>query len=74
MKDNIKTAEEILNKWHKPLNKIGDIASIQLTEAMKEYAEQFIDLASEESVSHYLHEETENKVKEAILDLKQLIK
>lgn len=76
MENNIKTAEEILNKWYKPLNKIGDIASIQLTEAMKEYAVQFIDLAAEEfniDIDNWYDQNIEIN-KESILKVKQLIK
>lgn len=74
----IKSAEEILNKWYKPLDKIGDIAFIQLTEAMKEYAEQFIDLASEEATSDYACNNWnchgEGVDKESILKIKKQIK
>lgn len=72
----IKSAEEILNKWYKPLNKIGDIASIQLTEAMKEYAGQFIDLTYEKGLSDGRRKSGgwEVNQKKSILSLKQLIK
>lgn len=77
MRDDIKTAEDILNKWYKPLNKIGDIASIQLIEAMKEYAKQFIDLAAEEAqaviINGWLGEDYVVD-KESILEIKELIK
>ena len=74
MSNKIKTAEELINKWHRPLNKLGDIASIQLIEAMKEYAEQFIDLAAKEAT---ITEESRYYIvvdKESILKVKQLIK
>lgn len=75
MKDNIKTADEILNKWYKPLSKIGDIASIQLTEAMKEYAEQFIDLAAENfNDPDDIMGTSKDYTRRTILKLKQLIK
>ena len=40
-------AEQILKKWYNPLHGIGDIAEIQITEAMKEYAMQCLKKASE---------------------------
>lgn len=42
----MKTAKDIIEKWYKSLHKLGDIAIIQLEEAMKEYATQFIELAA----------------------------
>lgn len=82
---NIKTAEELINKWYRPLNKLGDMTSIQLTEAMKEYASQFIDLAAEKATtmddpnsytgntgSEYPADVIVNK--QSILKIKKLIK
>ncbi len=40
----MRTAEEILQKWYTPLHGIGDIAHLQIVEAMKEYA---IEVAKE---------------------------
>lgn len=40
----MRTAEEILKKWHTPLHGIGEIAELQIVEAMKEYA---IEVAKE---------------------------
>lgn len=48
--DKIKTAEQVLKKWYKPLHGIGTLAQIQIEEAMKEYADQFIDLAASKTV------------------------
>jgi len=39
-------AEQILKKWYNPLHGIGDIAEIQITEAMKEYAMECLKKAS----------------------------
>lgn len=44
-----KSAEQILKKWYTPLHGIPEIVQLQLEAAMKEYAEQFIDLAAENS-------------------------
>lgn len=37
----MKKPEEILKKWYNPLHGIGDIAELQIVEAMKEYAIEF---------------------------------
>jgi hypothetical protein len=39
----MKSAEEILNQWHKPLH-ISEIQKICLIEAIKEYAKQAIEV------------------------------
>lgn len=50
MKDNIKTAEQVLKDWYNPLHGISEIALLQITEAMKQYPEQFIDLAASKAI------------------------
>lgn len=45
----MKTAKEVIEKWYIPLKQLGDIGTIQLEEAIKEYAAQFIDLAANEA-------------------------
>lgn len=49
----MKTLEQTLKKWYNPLHGINDMALIQITEAMKEYAEEYareaLRLASENS-------------------------
>lgn len=74
----IKSAEEILNKWD--LSKINNHRGygINHIEAMKEYASQFIDLATEEAQKdfdkHYEEFGWARINKESILKVKQLIK
>lgn len=72
MKDNIKTADEILKKH------IGETMSQKgVFDAMKEYAEQFIDLAAEEAKADiFYHALGEDYFvdKDSILKVKQLIK
>lgn len=58
----IKTAEEILEELEDPIW------------AMKEYAEQFIDLAAEEVKLGVLSNIRKIEARESILNLKQLIK
>lgn len=36
--NKVPTAEEVLKKWYTPLHGISEIAELQLTEAMKEFA------------------------------------
>lgn len=47
----MKKTEEILKKWYNPLHGMGEIAELQITEAMKEYAKlvakQTLENASE---------------------------
>lgn len=76
----IERAETILKKWHTPLYGIPNIELVILTEAMKEYATQFIDLAAEiadftiESYSSAQEGSTMEIDKESILQIKKIIR
>lgn len=81
LKDNIKTAEEILNNdYYNDLMRssfdIGDHNRNLIKEAMKEYASQFIDLAAEKATIRDIPGVGNLKevYKESILKVKQLIK
>lgn len=67
MKDNIKTAEEIYEEYQCS-------KKLDILEAMREYATQYIDLAAEEAKAYVNYDDEAKVIKESILKVKQLIK
>lgn len=69
----IKSAEQILEKWYNPLHGIGEIAKLQIIEAMKEYAkligQKSLENASNKSQEMLYYIDDENTTNVGILNL-----